>query len=123
MKYVATENVCEYKIGDEVPVEKAVVWEKMYKFPPVKKVNDGEEVKAPEPKPEAKPEPEVKPEEPKGSDYGDELLSIKGIGASTVADIVKVYSTRESLVEAVASEEKLPFRDDVARLLNKHFAK
>ena len=36
--YKAKENIGEYKIGDEVPDEKAIVWEKMYAKSPVEKV-------------------------------------------------------------------------------------
>ena len=38
--YKAIENIGGYKIGDEVPQEKAIVWADMYLVSPVKKVGE-----------------------------------------------------------------------------------
>ena len=35
MKYIANQNISDFKKGDEVPAEIAEVWVNMYKFPPV----------------------------------------------------------------------------------------
>ncbi len=40
VKYIALEKIDGYKIGDVVPTEKAVVWEKMYLKSPVEKVEE-----------------------------------------------------------------------------------
>ncbi len=42
--YKAKEEIGGYKIGEEVPVEKALVWMKMYKTSPVEEV-EGESLK------------------------------------------------------------------------------
>ena len=38
--YKAIENIGGYKVGDEVPEEKAIVWAKMYVKSPVEKIVD-----------------------------------------------------------------------------------
>ncbi len=42
--YKAIEEIGEYKIGEEVPVEKALIWMKMYKTSPVEEI-EGESLK------------------------------------------------------------------------------
>lgn len=38
MKYIAKEDVGEYKKGQEVPEELALTWVAMFKYPPVEKI-------------------------------------------------------------------------------------
>ena len=40
MKYVALNEVGDFKKGDEVPAEQALIWINMYKFPPVEAVEE-----------------------------------------------------------------------------------
>ena len=54
--YKAIEEIGGYKIGDEVPVDKAETWLKMYAKPPVEKVNGESEESVPEEKEESVPE-------------------------------------------------------------------
>ena len=46
-----------------------------------------------------------------------ELEEIKGIGEKRAEDIVAVYPTKGSLLEAISSKAKIPFRDDVVEKL------
>lgn len=55
--------------------------------------------------------------------YEVELTKIKGIGKKTAEDIVKVYPTKDKLVEAVNSGMHLPFENDVSAALKKAFSK
>lgn len=52
-----------------------------------------------------------------------ELIDIKGIGKETADDIVSVYSTKESLIKDLKNKKKLPFRNDVIKLLEKKYVK
>lgn len=119
-KYVAKEPVGPYDVGDEIPEAQAKIWMAMYKYPPVKLVEDGEDDSQPvvalEPKPETKPEED-------NLDFESSLMEIKGIGRRTARDIVKVYPSVEDLAKAVESEKDLPFRDDVVKILEKEFKK
>ncbi len=61
MKYIANQNIGDYKIGDEVPYDIGKTWSEMYLVSPVdfidestKKVEVKEEVKEVESKPIAK---------------------------------------------------------------------
>jgi len=40
MKYIAKENIGDYKIGDEVPAELAVTWSEMYDESPVELIKE-----------------------------------------------------------------------------------
>lgn len=53
----------------------------------------------------------------------DELKEIKGIGEKTARDIIAVFPTREGLEKAISKGQKLPFRDDVERILIKYIKK
>jgi len=45
-----------------------------------------------------------------------ELIAINGIGEKTAEDIV-TWGTKEKLIEVIELRGKLPFRDDIAKLL------
>ena len=49
-----------------------------------------------------------------------ELCFINGIGEKTAEDIV-TWGTKEKLIEVIAKGGNLPFRDDVARLLEVNY--
>ena len=63
--------------------------------------------------------PQIKPKQEKP--WFQELEELKGIGKKTALDIVAVYPTRGSLLEAISSGAKIPFRDDHVKLLKKEF--
>jgi len=50
-----------------------------------------------------------------------ELEEIKGIGKKVAEDIISVYPTKGSLLEAISKGAKIPFRDDYVELLKKEF--
>lgn len=54
-------------------------------------------------------------------DFISELRKINGIGKKTVQDIVKVFSTKKKLEEAINSGQKLPFRDDIEAILRRKY--
>ena len=58
--YKAIRNIGGYKIGEEVPTDKAEIWLKMYLVPHVEKIDDVDEKSEPEVKEES--EPEIKSE-------------------------------------------------------------
>jgi len=53
--------------------------------------------------------------------FMEQLLAVSGIGKATTDDILAVYPDLESLQKAIKSRKKLPFRNDVAKLLRQHF--
>ena len=57
----------------------------------------------------------------KDIDFKKELLAIKGIGKKTVKDILQTYPEKALLLEAIKSEEALPFRDDISKILIESF--
>ncbi len=72
--YKATQEIGGYKIGEEVPAEKAEIWKNMYKVSPVEEVaGEGELVKAVEEKEEAK-KPEASEKEPAKNVMLDDYL-------------------------------------------------
>ena len=78
MKYIALEKIGEYSKGDEVPVEQALVWEKMYLNSPVERVDSDsvpEEKVQEDPVPEKEIQEDPVPEE-KATDEvsGDVIL-------------------------------------------------
>lgn len=62
---------------------------------------------------------QIKPKQEKS--WFKELEDIKGIGEKIAKDVVAVYPTRGSLLEAIANKAHIPFRDDFVRLLKKEF--
>ena len=50
-----------------------------------------------------------------------ELEEIKGIGKKSAEDIVAVYPTKGSLLEAIAKKAHIPFTENTVKLLNKEF--
>lgn len=62
-------------------------------------------------------------ESPKITDFYDELIKIKGIGKKTAQDIIKVFPTKQSLIDAVSDKSNMPFRDDVEKILRRKYAK
>lgn len=86
MKYKALIEIGGYKPGDEVPEDKARVWESMYKVSPVERVSgDGSSVEVPE----SVSEPEaVESSEPESS--SDPMLDdYLGRNSRTVVDAVE----------------------------------
>jgi alpha-galactosidase/6-phospho-beta-glucosidase family protein len=61
MKYKAIQEIGGYRIGEEVPAEKAEAWMKMYRVSPVEKIEDKEK-SVPEEVKHSEPE-EIKPSE------------------------------------------------------------
>ena len=53
--YKAIQEIGGYKIGEEVPTDKAEIWLKMYSVPPVEKVDGESEESVPEEKEESVP--------------------------------------------------------------------
>lgn len=49
-----------------------------------------------------------------------ELTSIKGIGKKTAQDIV-TWGTKEKLLQEIEKEKRLPFRDDIVKLLEEKY--
>lgn len=45
--------------------------------------------------------------------YEEELKEIKGVGDKIASDIIRVFPTKEKLVEAVRSGLRIPVRDDI----------
>lgn len=50
-----------------------------------------------------------------------ELEKIKGIGKKTVEDITTSYPNKEDLLKVIKRKEKIPLRDDVAKILTEEF--
>ena len=50
-----------------------------------------------------------------------ELEDLKGIGEKTAEDIIAVYPTKGSLLEAIASKAHIPFPENAVKLLKKEF--
>jgi len=50
-------------------------------------------------------------------DYQKELEEIKGIGKKTAKDIMTVFKTRQSLIEAIERDDVLSFDDDICEKL------
>ena len=56
------------------------------------------------------------------SSFFNELKAINGIGNKTAKDISS-YLTKEKLIMIIKSGERLPFRDDVEKLLKEKYGK
>ena len=54
-------------------------------------------------------------------DFLKELCSIKGIGVKTAKDIIRIFPKSEDLKNKIHNMEKLPFRDDIERLLEEAY--
>jgi len=63
--------------------------------------------------------PSVEPELPT---FREQLLAVSGIGKATADDVLAVFPDLESLQKAIRSRKKLPFRNDVAKLLRQNFS-
>ena len=59
MTWKAKIDIGDYKAGEEVPEDKAILWNEMYDISPV------EQIGATEPEPVVEPEPEPEPEKVK----------------------------------------------------------
>jgi len=55
------------------------------------------------------------------SQFRKTLQKIKGIGEKTAEDILKVYQSEKELVDAIADNKPLPFRDDIEKLLRDYY--
>ena len=53
----------------------------------------------------------------------DELISINGIGKKTAEDIIRVFKTKEILLEAIESPLRFPFRDDIEKILRRKYGR
>ncbi len=62
---------------------------------------------------------QIKPKQEKP--WFQELEEIKGIGKKSAEDIVAVYPTRGSLLEAIANKAHIPFTENTVTLLKKEF--
>lgn len=56
-------------------------------------------------------------------DFLEELCSIKGIGNKTAEDIILIFPKREDLKNTIHKMEKLPFRDDIEKILVEEYGK
>lgn len=50
-----------------------------------------------------------------------ELEEIKGVGEKSAKDIISVYPTKGSLLEAISKKAHIPFIDNIVELLKKEF--
>jgi len=57
----------------------------------------------------------------KNKEFSKKLRNINGIGKKTAEDIIKVYPTEEQMINAIKSNEHLPFRDDIESKLRKKY--
>jgi len=102
--YKAIQEIGGYKIGDEVPVEKALVWQKMYVTSPVKKVGaepsaNADSVDAPKDK--ANDAPEV------DNAMHDDYLNRNGdVVNNAIKDDKLKKSVLESLLKIESSNKK-----------------
>ena len=64
---------------------------------------------------------EVKGGVNKQEEYKKELIDLPEIGKKTMEDIISVYPTRNSLVEALKIKKNLPFDEDIDKILKEHF--
>jgi len=55
--------------------------------------------------------------------FYEELVDIKKIGKETAEDIIAIYPNRESLINDLKSKKKIPFRNDIVKLLEKKYVK
>lgn len=115
--YKAIIPIGGYKIGEEVPTDKAEHWLKVFVVPSVKKVIDV----TPESN-QVLPEKEVVDNYTPDDLFFKELIRINGIGAKTAKDII-TWGTKEKLIEAIKLESELPFRDDIVKRLRKEYGK
>ena len=63
--------------------------------------------------------PQIKPRDEKS--WLQELKDVKGVGSKRASDIIAVYPMKHTLLEAIAKNAKIPFRDDIVRKLKKEF--
>ena len=54
-------------------------------------------------------------------EYKKELENIKGIGKKTAKDVMTVFKTRKSLIEAIQRKDHLSFEADTVELLKKKY--
>lgn len=60
-------------------------------------------------------------EQEKKKEYKEELKEIKGVGDRTAEDIIKIFPTKEKLIEAVRANKKIPVRDDIEKKIKKRY--
>lgn len=112
--YKAIQEIGGYKVGDEVPAEKAITWLKMYAKPPVEEIGeDGEvvskEEKKSEPEEEKKSEPEDKPvEKDKESNFmlDDYLSRNSNVVKKNIEEDELSQKQLENLLELEKSDKK-----------------
>lgn len=54
--------------------------------------------------------------------YEKTLIALKGIGKKTADDIMRVFPKEELLAQAVSFGEKLPFEEDINKVLKEAYA-
>lgn len=62
-------------------------------------------------------------EQEKKKEYINELKEIKGVGDKTAEDIIKIFPTKEKLIETVRANKKIPVRDDIEKKIKKKFGR
>lgn len=60
-------------------------------------------------------------EQEKKKEYKEELKEIKGVGDKIAEDIIKIFPTKEKLIEAVRANKKIPVRDDIEKKIKKRY--
>jgi len=96
--YKAKIDIGDFKAGDVVPDDLAIVWEGMYKESPVEKV-DGEEPKVEEPKVQEPKSEEPKAEEPKKEEPKDSVKESED-SSKEIPNWIDDYLSRNSFVVA-----------------------
>lgn len=116
--YKALIEIGGYKVGEEVPAEKAEVWMRMYKNSPVELVNEDKKVSSKEEKKvevneSSKEESEVKSEDFVLDDY------LERNTRTVVANIEKDSLTKEQLGKLLQLENSGKSRKNVIDAINK----
>jgi hypothetical protein len=55
------------------------------------------------------------------SNFLNELIALKGVGKISAENIVKIYPTRDSLVNEIKVNKYLPFRKDICLVLKARY--
>ena len=64
---------------------------------------------------------ETKQFEVNKKEFQNKLEKIKGIGKKTAKDIVDIFSDEENLKKSLITNENIPIRDDVEKILKKEY--
>ncbi|KKL54040.1 hypothetical protein LCGC14_2269410 [marine sediment metagenome] len=125
--YKAIQEIGGYKIGNEVPAEKAELWLSMYSVPPVEKVAEdatGQDSKSvPEEKEESVPE---KKELESGKESSENVMLDDYLGRNTnvvISNIKKDNLSKEQLDGLLVLEESNKKREGVIKAIKKKLDK